>query len=87
MGLYIQSLEAPDGTQTQDYHGANSEENGTCKTLKHRQTSSIWLFKNQLHPIPRAYQLLQILQCLVPNYSSLCLFSDFLMPDQPGSKG
>lgn len=29
---------------------------------------------------------MQILQTLVPNYSSLCLFSDFLVPDQPGSK-
>lgn len=43
--------------------------------------------KSRLPPVPRAYQLVQILQILVPNYSSLCLLSDFLRPDQPGSKG
>lgn len=51
-------------------------------------TSTMWLLKNyKLPPISRAYQLVQILQTLVPNYSILCLHSDFLMPDQPGCKG
>lgn len=50
-------------------------------------TSSTWPFKNNWLPlVPKAYQLVQILQTLVPNYSSLCLLSDFLMHDQPGSK-
>lgn len=32
-GLYIQSLEAPDGRHTQDHHMTNSEENGAFETL------------------------------------------------------
>lgn len=66
----------------------NSEENGACMTLKHGRPTSLRLFKNhKLPPVPRAYQLVQILHILVPNYSILCLLSDFLLPDEPGSKG
>lgn len=64
------------------------EKMGPCRPPDHGQMSSLWLFKNRgLPPVPRAYQLRQSLQILVPNYSILCLLSDFLLPDQPGSKG
>lgn len=87
-GLYIQSPEAPDATQTQDHQVAHSEEDGACKTLAGGRISSTWLLENyKLPPVPIAYRLVQILQTLVPNYSILCLLSDFLVPDQPESKG
>lgn len=73
-------LEAPHGSQTQDHQVANPEENGTCKTLQHDQTTSTWLFKiHKLPPVSKAYQLVQILQALVPNYCILCLFSGFII--------
>ena len=60
---------------------------GQGRPLAWSNTIHVVLPNYKLPPVSRAYQLVQILQTLVPNYSILCSLSDFLMPDQPGSKG
>ena len=52
---------------------------GPARPLVWSNTIHMVLPNYKLPPVSRAYQLVQILQTLVPNYSILCSLSDFLM--------
>lgn len=86
-GLYIQSLEAPDGTHTQDHHVTNSEANGPARPsdmAKYHPRGYLKIINSLLSQELTSWY--EFFKCWSPTIPS-CLLSDLLLPDQPESKG